>query len=128
MKPLNISRKVVLVATGSEVSIAMNAKKILEEDRIGTRVVSMPCWELFEQQNEKYKKRILPAGNLIIGIEAAVEMGWEKWLHTGGRKNKMNCFIGMKGFGASAPAKDLYDHYGINANNIVRIVKNSLFK
>ena len=122
----SISRKVVLVATGSEVTVAMNAQEVLEAEGIGTRVVSMPCWELFEQQDEKYQKRILPSGNLIIAIEAAVGMGWEKWLHAGQRKNKNNCFVGMKGFGASAPAKELYDHFGINAESIVRTVKSKI--
>ena len=121
-----ISRKVVLVATGSEVAIAMKAQESLEAEGIGTRVVTMPCWELFEEQDRKYQKKILPASSLIVAIEAAVEMGWEKWLHSGYRKNRNNCFIGMKGFGASAPAKDLYDHYGINVSSIVKTVKSRL--
>ena len=122
----SISRKVVLVATGSEVTVAMNAQEVLEAQGIGTRVVSMPCWELFEQQTEKYQKRILPSGNLVVAIEAAVGMGWEKWLHAGQRKNKNNCFVGMKGFGASAPANELYDHFGINAESIVLTVKSNI--
>ena len=69
---------------------------------------------------------IFPSGNLIVAIEAAVEMGWEKWLHSGHRKNKNNCFIGMKGFGASAPAKELYDYFGINAQGIINTVKSNI--
>ena len=119
-------RRTVLVATGSEVAIAMEAKKMLEDEGIGIRVVSMPCWELFEEQDEKYQRKIFPARILIIAIEASVSMGWEKWLNSGEKKNKANCFIGMKGFGASAPAKELYDHFGINAQSIFDRVKNNL--
>ena len=122
----NGPRRAILVATGSEVAIAMEAKKMLEDEGIGTRVVSMPCWELFEQQDEKYQRKIFPARILIIAIEASVSMGWEKWLYGGEKKNKANCFIGMKGFGASAPAKELYDHFGINAQSIFDRVKNNL--
>ncbi|MFL2790386.1 MAG: transketolase [Paracoccaceae bacterium] len=122
----NGTRRAVLVATGSEVAIAMEAKRMLEDDGIGTRVVSMPCWELFDQQDEKYQRKILPSRNLIIAIEASVSMGWEKWLNFGQKKNKANCFIGMKGFGASAPAKELYNHFGINSQSIFNKVKNNL--
>ena len=122
----NGPRRAVLVATGSEVAIAMEAKKMLEDEGIGTRVVSMPCWELFEQQDEKYQRKIFPARSLIIAIEASVSMGWEKWLNSGEKKNKANSFIGMKGFGASAPAKELYDHFGINAQSIFDRVKKNL--
>ena len=99
---------------------------MLEDDGIGTRVVSMPCWELFDQQDEKYQRKILPSRNLIIAIEASVSMGWEKWLNFGQKKNRANCFIGMKGFGASAPANELYNHFGINSQSIFNKVKNNL--
>ncbi len=112
-------RQVILMATGSEVEIAMAAREILEKKGIGTRVVSMPCWELFEAQDEKYRKRVLPAGSVRIGIEAAARFGWDKWL-TGERGNSKKAdFVGMEGFGASAPIEDLYKHFGITAENVV---------
>ncbi len=112
-------RQVILIATGSEVEIAMDAKAALEAKGIGTRVVSMPCWELFEAQDEAYRKRVLPAGSVRIGIEAASGFGWDKWL-TGERGNsKKAAFVGMEGFGASGPIEDLYKHFGITAEAVV---------
>ncbi len=119
-------KKVVLVASGSEVSIALNAQTILEKEGIGTRVVSMPCWELFEKQELKYKRKVLTSNCLIVGIEAASPMGWDKWLHADWRKNKNNFFIGLNDFGASAPASELYKHFGITSDNIVKKVKEKL--
>ena len=119
-------KKVVLVASGSEVSIALSTQKKLENDGIGTRVVSMPCWELFEKQDAKYQKKVLTSNCLIVGIEAASPMGWDKWLHAGWRKNKDNFFVGMNEFGASAPAGDLYEHFGITTDNIIQKVKEKL--
>ena len=121
-----LSKKVVLVASGSEVSIALSTQKKLENDGIGTRVVSMPCWELFEKQDAKYQKKVLTSNCLIVGIEAASPMGWDKWLHAGWRKNKDNFFVGMNDFGASAPAGDLYEHFGITTDNIIQKVKEKL--
>ena len=119
-------KKVVLVASGSEVSIALSTQKKLENDGIGTRVVSMPCWELFEKQDAKYQKKVLTSNCLIVRIEAASPMGWDKWLHAGWRKNKDNFFVGMNDFGASAPAGDLYEHFGITTDNIIQKVKEKL--
>ena len=119
-------KKVVLVASGSEVSIALNAQKILENEGIGTRVVSMPCWELFDKQELKYQRKVLTSNCLLVGIEAASPMGWDKWLHAGWRKNKNNFFVGINDFGASAPAPDLYKHFGITSENIVKKVKEKL--
>ncbi len=113
-----LKKKVVIVASGSEISIALNVQKILETKGIGARVVSMPCWELFEKQEQKYQKKVLTSSCLIIAIEAASPMGWDKWLHAGWRKNRNNFFIGMNDFGASAPAKDLYEHFGITSEKI----------
>ena len=121
-----LSKKVVLVASGSEVSIALSAQKELENDGIGTRVVSMPCWELFEKQDIKYQKKVLTSNCLVVGIEAASPMGWDKWLHAGWRKNKNNFFVGMNDFGASAPAGDLYEHFGITEENVINKVKENL--
>ena len=121
-----LSKKVVLVASGSEVSIAVNTQKILENEGIGTRVVSMPCWELFEKQDLKYQRKVLTSNCLTVGIEAASSMGWDRWLHADWRKNKNNFFVGINDFGASAPAPELYQHFGITSDNIVKKVKEKL--
>lgn len=119
-------RKVILMATGSEVSLAMEAKAMLEAEGIGTRVVSMPCWELFAAQDETYRRKVLPGGPVRVGIEAAVRFGWDQWL-TGerGRREKA-AFVGMEGFGASAPAPELFEHFGITAENVVKTAKSLL--
>lgn len=119
-------RKVILIATGSEVEIALDAKEKLESEGIGTRVVSMPCMELFAEQNETYRRKVLPAGPIRVGVEAAVQQGWDKWL-TGERgKHNKSAFIGMQGFGASAPAEELYEKFGITSEGIIKAVKNLL--
>ena len=94
-------RKAILIATGSEVEIALNARTLLERKGIGTRVVSMPCWELFATQDEKYRKSVLPAGPVRVGVEAALEFGWERWLCGERGSEKKAGFVGMTGFGAS---------------------------
>jgi transketolase len=112
-------RKVLLIASGSEVEIAMKARDMLQADGIGTRVVSMPCMELFAEQDEAYRKRVLPAGGTRIGIEAGVRQGWDRWLL--GERARVNGsdFIGMSGFGASAPHDRLYQEFGITAEAVV---------
>lgn len=119
-------RQAILLATGSEVEIAMDAREKLQAIGIGTRVVSMPCWELFEAQDEAYRRKVLPAGPVRVGIEAATRFGWDKWL-TGerGKSNKAD-FVGMDGFGASAPAEELYVNFGITADAVAEKVKNLL--
>ncbi|MHA7971999.1 transketolase [Rhizobium sp. CAU 1783] len=106
-------RDVTLLATGSEVEIAVAAADRLRADRgIEAAVVSMPCWEKFEAQDEAYRNRTL--GNAPrIAIEAAGRLGWDRWMGPRGS------FIGMQGFGASAPAGDLYRHFGITADHVV---------
>ena len=120
-------RQVILIATGSEVEIAMQARAALEAEGIGTRVVSMPCMELFAEQDEAYRKRVLPAGPVRVGIEAAVRAGgWDRWLlGERGREAKAG-FVGMTGFGASAPAEELYEKFGITAAATVAKVKDLL--
>lgn len=104
---------VTLLATGSEVEIARAAADaLLTEHGIGAAVVSMPCWELFERQPLDYRKAVLGTAPRI-GIEAAVRLGWDRYLGEDG------VFIGMTGFGASAPAVDLYEHFGITAGAVV---------
>ncbi len=119
-------RQAILMATGSEVAIAMAARDLLQADGIGCRVVSMPCWELFEGQDEAYRKRILPGGPVRVAIEAAVGFGWDRWLFgERGRRDK-GAFVGMEGFGASAPAEELYEHFGITAAAVAAKVKSLL--
>jgi transketolase len=116
-------RKLILIATGSEVDVALKAKAMLEAEGIGTRVVSMPCMELFAAQDEAYRKRILPAGPARIAIEAGVRTGWDRWLlGERGREGKAG-FIGMTGFGASAPIDRLYKEFGITAEATVALAK-----
>ncbi len=114
---------VILLATGSEVSIALEAAKQLDGAGIATQVVSMPCWELFDKQDEKYKNSVIPPDvKARIGIEAGIEMGWHKYLGDNG------VFIGMKGYGSSAPAKVCYKEFGITAENVVASAKGLLQK
>ncbi|QFU08209.1 Transketolase 1 [Rhodobacteraceae bacterium THAF1] len=119
-------RQAVLMATGSEVSLAMEAKATLEAEGIGTRVVSMPSFELFAQQDEAYRRRVLPAGAVRVGIEAAARQPWDRWLlGERGREAKAG-FVGMDSFGASAPAGELFKQFGITADAVVSKVKSLL--
>jgi transketolase len=112
-------RQAILMATGSEVSIAMEARALLEAKGIGTRVVSMPCWELFEAQDERYRRRVLPAGKAVrVGIEAAARQGWDRWLCGERGREARSGFVGMESFGASAPAETLYEKFGITAEAV----------
>ncbi|MEM6439300.1 MAG: transketolase [Pseudomonadota bacterium] len=111
-------RRAVLLATGSEVEIALAAKALLEAEGIGARVVSMPCWELFEAQDEAYRRRVLPGGPVRVAVEAAVRQGWDRWLCGERGSEKKAGFVGMEGFGASGPAPDLYAHFGITAEAV----------
>ena len=112
-------RQVTLLATGSEVAIAMEARMALAAEGIAAGVVSLPCWELFAQQDESYRAAVL--GTVLrVGIEAGVAMGWERWLGADG------IFIGMSSFGASAPFQELYKHFGITADAIVAATKKRL--
>jgi transketolase len=116
-------RQVILMATGSEVEIALKARDMLEAEGIGTRVVSMPSMELFAAQDEAYRKKVLPAGPVRVAIEAGVRMGWDRWLlGERGRDTKAD-FVGMSSFGASAPMERLYKEFGITAENTVAKAK-----
>jgi transketolase len=100
------ARDVTLLATGSEVGVAMEARALLAKDGIDAAVVSMPCWELFAAQPAAYTQAVLGSAPRVA-VEAAVGFGWERWLGDKGT------FIGMDTFGASAPAAQLYEHFGI---------------
>ena len=116
-------RQAILIATGSEVEIAMKARDLLQAEGIGTRVVSLPSMELFAQQDEAWRKKVLPAGPVRVGIEAGVRQGWDRWLiGERGRDTKAD-FVGMSSFGASAPYDRLYKEFGITAEATVAKVK-----
>ncbi len=110
------TRQVTLMATGSEVSLALVAQKMLADKGIAAAVISMPCWKLFEDQDETYRTSVLGTAPRIA-IEAALRMGWDYYLGDKG------VFIGMKGFGASAPAEKLYEHFGITPEAVVEAAK-----
>ncbi|MBM1631809.1 transketolase [Sulfitobacter mediterraneus] len=116
-------RQVILIATGSEVSVAMAARDILQAEGIGVRVVSMPCMELFAEQDEAYRKRILPGGAVRVGVEAGVRQGWDQWLLGERGKFGKADFVGMDRFGASAPAEELFEKFGITAANVAEKAK-----
>ena len=101
-------RQVTLLASGSEVSIAVEAQALLKEDGIAAAVVSMPCWELFERQPDDYRAAVLGDAPRVA-CEAAAGFGWTRWAGGDGG------FVGMEGFGASAPAARLYEYFGITA-------------
>ena len=107
------ARRVVLVATGSEVALAVEVAEALEGRGIGADVVSMPCWDLFHAQDEGYRRDILPPGPLLVSIEAGATLGWER--HVG----RSGLMIGLDRFGASAPAEDLFQRFGFTAEAIV---------
>ena len=115
-------RLATLLSTGSEVSLAMTARNQLQEDGIPTAVVSMPCWELFEQLDEEARAAVIGVDTVRVGVEAAVRSGWDRWIGPEGD------FIGMRGFGASAPAGALYNHFGITSEAIVAAVRERLGK
>jgi transketolase len=116
-------RHAIILATGSEVEIALEARRLLEVEEIGTRVVSMPSWELFEEQEERYRRRILPPGPVRVAVEAGMRHGWDRWLCGERGAAKKAGFIGMSGFGASAPYEDLYRHFGITAEAVAAEVR-----
>ncbi|MBR9808641.1 MAG: transketolase [Alphaproteobacteria bacterium] len=107
----------VLIATGSEVEIALTAQAELAKEKIHVRVVSMPCMELFAQQDEKYQRETLGGDLPKVAVEAGVRIGWDRWIGPKGG------FVGMDSFGASAPYDDLYKHFGITAENVANTVK-----
>ena len=104
--------EVSIFATGSEVSIALAAKALLDQAGHPTRVVSIPCFERFAAQSDDYREEIVGSAPVRIAVEAALRLGWDAIIGNGG------VFIGMTGFGASAPAKALYQHFGITAETV----------
>jgi transketolase len=115
----NGPRQATLIATGSEVAIAMEARNMLAGENIQAAVVSLPCWELFAAQDASYRDEVLGTAPRVA-IEAGVQMGWDRWIGADG------AFIGMPGFGASAPEADLYRHFGITAEAAAAAVRKRL--
>jgi transketolase len=112
--------QVTFLATGSEVELALAARDLLAKDGIAARVVSMPCWELFEEQPAAWRAAMLGPGTVRIGIEAAASFGWDRYIGPEGS------FVGMHGFGASAPAKILYQQFGITAEAAAQAARAAL--
>ena len=111
----------IIIATGSEVSLAVEAKKELAAENIDVRVVSMPCMDLFEDQPDEYKDAVLPKNvTARVGVEALSEFGWGRYIGINGE------FVGMKSFGASAPGSQLFEHFGITKDAVVAAVKKTL--
>ncbi|MGC2524031.1 MAG: transketolase C-terminal domain-containing protein, partial [Stellaceae bacterium] len=112
-------RQVTLLATGSEVSLAIEARDALAKDGVRAAVVSMPCWELFEAEPEDYCDRVLGAVPRV-GVEAAVRFGWDRWIGPRG------AFVGVHGFGASAPGEAVYQHFGITPEKVAEAARSLL--
>ncbi len=109
-------RQVTLLATGSEVGLAMQARDMLAKDGIRAAVVSMPCWKLFEAAPEDYRRAVLGTAPRVA-VEAAVRLGWDRWL------GERGAFVGMHSFGASAPGTAAYEHFGITAEKVAEAAR-----
>ena len=115
------SPDVLLLATGSEIELAMEAHQQLAAGGIKAQVVSMPSWELFEKQDKKYQDTVLPPNvTARVGVEAGIRQGWDRWLGSEG------IFIGMSSFGASAPASVCFEKFGITVDNVVKAAKKTI--
>jgi transketolase len=119
IRPAKGERKATILATGSEVAIAIEGQELLAAQGIGAAVVSLPSWELFEQQSATYRRDVLGDG-VRVAVEAASPFGWERYIGPNGG------FVGMTGFGASAPAAALYKHFGITGAAVAEAVKTRL--
>jgi transketolase len=114
---------IILMASGSEVSLIVEAQKILAGEDIDARVVSMPCWELFSEQSQEYHEQVLPPEvKPRLAVEAGVSLGWHQWFGDEGD------IIGISKFGASAPAKENFKQYGFTVDNVVQRAKKLLGK
>ncbi len=112
--------KVTLIATGSEVAIAMDARTALQNEGVPTDVVSLPCWELFDGQSAEYRRSVLGVDTVRVAVEAAVPFGWERYVGDAG------AVVGMTGFGASAPIAALYKNFGITAEAVASAARKRL--
>ena len=109
-----------IFATGSEVEIALNAKNLLQAHGHSVRVVSVPCFELFEAQDADYQAEIIGTSKVKIAIEAGIRLGWDRFIGVDG------IFIGMHGFGASGTIEQLYPHFGITAEAAAEAAEKAL--
>ena len=122
LKKTNSNPEVTLIASGSEVQIAIDASNKLQAINITSKVVSMPCQELFDKQSKEYKEKVIEKNSIKISIEASSIFGWEKYIGSKGVS------LGMKSFGKSAPAKALYEDFNLTSDNVVKLAKKMLGK
>lgn len=120
LSPASEKAEVSIFASGSEVSLAIAAQAQLEKQGVPTRVVSVPCFELFHAQPEAYRRQVIGSAPANVAVEAAIRLGWDEFIGTEG------AFVGMSSFGASAPAKDVYKHFGITAEAVVAAALSAL--
>ena len=109
-----------MIASGSEVELALETQKQLKEDNIDSKVVSMPCQELFNIQSREYKNEILDKESTVITIEAGGVSSWKKYI------GKKGLSLGVETFGESAPYKEVYDHFNLTSDKIVNLIKKIL--
>ena len=122
IKKSNSNPEITLIASGSEVQVAIEAFKKLKDLGINSKVVSMPCQELFNKQSKEYKEKIIEKNSFKISIEASSIQGWEKYVGPEGIS------LGMKSFGKSAPIKDLYEYFNLTSDNVVKLAQKMLGK
>ena len=122
LKKTNPNPDVTLIASGSEVQIAIEALNKLQEININSKVISMPCQELFDKQSKEYKEKIIDKNSIKISIEASSIYGWEKYVGPDGIS------LGIKSFGKSAPYKKIYEHFNLTSDNVVKLAKKMLGK
>ena len=122
LKKNNSSTEVTLIASGSEVQIAIDAFNKLQKINISPKVVSMPCQELFDKQSQEYKEKVIEKNSIKISVEAGSIFGWEKYVGPEGVS------LGMKSFGKSAPYKQIYEHFNLTSDYVVKTAKKMLGK
>ena len=122
LKKTNLNPEVTLIASGSEVQIAIEALNKLQEININSKVISMPCQELFDKQSKEYKEKIIDKNSIKISIEASSIYGWEKYVGPDGIS------LGIKSFGKSAPYKKIYEYFNLTSDNVVKVAKKMLGK
>ena len=114
------ARRATIFATGSEVAVALEARGTLQAAGVPTAVISVPCWELFWEQEAEYRAAVIGRGTARVAVEAATRLGWERFVGEDGG------IIGMTGFGASGPVAELFEHFGITPARVVAAVKERL--
>jgi len=112
--------QVVLVASGSEVEVALEARRLLSDSGVEVRVVSLPSWSLFSEQSAEYRAQVLPPGALLVSVEAASTFGWARWVGSDGIR------IGIDHFGASAPAGRLFAEFGLTGEAVAERVETEI--